>query len=322
MVLKKTRRLAEASVAILKLAPKHPKIGSIKVEDIIQQLYPDYTEQRKGSEKSVSFITSSTKSKLNEMELRKRQLKLLEVTLSMALGFLQSGRHSLSLLAAQQYLVLAADLYGVNDLNLIPAYCLLAEICIGLNKLRESEQYLQKANWVVKRNEQSENINLVNSRLYRSFGLVQAAKGNNEEALRLFGEQVYYSSLVNGTESIGAANGYYNLANVWSREPGKKPEALSLYKKSVECWLEIISQENLCLSEAESGETMNMLNTTVEVIENSEKDSLDALRARALLLAYLKKVNLSNSDEEKSKLEEIIKSKQITDSKVQMLLAM
>ena len=36
----KTRRLAEASVAILKLAPKHPKIGSIKVEDIIQAGIP------------------------------------------------------------------------------------------------------------------------------------------------------------------------------------------------------------------------------------------------------------------------------------------
>ena len=79
---------------------------------------------------------------------------------------------------------MAADLYSVNDLNLIPAYCLLAEVCIGLNKLREGEQHLQKANWVVKRNQEAENINYVNSRLYRAFGLVQAAKGNNEEALR------------------------------------------------------------------------------------------------------------------------------------------
>lgn len=179
-------------------------------------------------------------------------------------GFLQSGRHSSALLAAQQYLVLAADLYSVNDLNLIPAYCLLAEVCIGLNKLREGEQHLQKANWVVKRNHDAENINSVNSRLYRAFGLVQAAKGNNEEALRLFAEQVYYSSLVAGTESIGAANGYYNLGNVWSREPNQQ-QALSLYIKAVECWLQIIEEKNLSLSEAEIGETMNMLTTTAEV---------------------------------------------------------
>ena len=90
------------------------------------------------------------------------------------------------MLAAQQFLVLAGDIYGVNDLRLIPAYALLAEICIGLNKHREADQHLQKANWVVKRNQEDKTINHVFSRLYRAMGLLEAAKGNTEDASRSF----------------------------------------------------------------------------------------------------------------------------------------
>jgi len=42
--------------------------------------------------------------------------------------------------------VLVADIYGTNSLELIPAYLLIAETSIGLNKLREAEQQLQKGN--------------------------------------------------------------------------------------------------------------------------------------------------------------------------------
>ena len=66
--------------------------------------------------------------------------------------------------------------------------------------------------------------------------------------------QVYFSSLVGGTESIGAANGYFNLANVLSREPSNQKQALSLYHKCATCWLKIIQTEQLTLSEAEIGE--------------------------------------------------------------------
>ena len=76
-------------------------------------------------------------------------------------------------------------MFSSNDLRLIPAYCLLAEICIGLNKLREGEQHLQKANWVVHRNQDAENINQVNARLYRSFGLVQGKLKTQIEKSRL-----------------------------------------------------------------------------------------------------------------------------------------
>ena len=86
----KIRRLAEASVSILKLSPQLPKIGNIEIENVIMELYPGYAEQRKGEQRqmpqSVSFLTSTTKNKINEQNLRERQLRLLQVTVSMALG--------------------------------------------------------------------------------------------------------------------------------------------------------------------------------------------------------------------------------------------
>ena len=41
---------------------------------------------------------------------------------------------------------MVADIFGTNSLELIPAYLLIAETSIGLNKLREAEQQLQKGN--------------------------------------------------------------------------------------------------------------------------------------------------------------------------------
>ena len=80
----------------------------------------------------------------------------------MGLILLQEGKYAAALVAAKQYLgayrislyqskktffsVLVADIFGTNSLELIPAYLLIAETSIGLNKLREAEQQLQKGN--------------------------------------------------------------------------------------------------------------------------------------------------------------------------------
>ena len=80
----------------------------------------------------------------------------------MGLILLQELKYAAALVAAKQYLgaywislyqskwlifsVLVADIFGTNSLELIPAYLLIAETSIGLNKLREAEQQLQKGN--------------------------------------------------------------------------------------------------------------------------------------------------------------------------------
>jgi tetratricopeptide (TPR) repeat protein len=210
----KSRRLAEASVSILKLSTQLPSIGETSIESVIMELYPGYLDQKNIQAMSRSFLTSTTVDKINLSKLKERQTKLLKITVSMGLVLLQIGKHTPALVAAQQYLVLAADIYGTNSLELIPAYLLIAEVSIQLNKLREAEQQLQKANWVVMRNENDPTINNVKQRLSRLLGLLQAAKGNKDESIRLFSEQIFFASMMNGTESVGASSGYYNLGNI------------------------------------------------------------------------------------------------------------
>ena len=41
-----------------------------------------------------------------------------------------------------------------------------------------------------------------------------AKRGNNQEAIRLFAEQICFASSMEGTESIGSASGYFNIATV------------------------------------------------------------------------------------------------------------
>jgi len=318
-------RLAEAAVCLLKLAAQMPKVGDVAVEQAVIELYPGFLEQRKGGPcpppgQSLAFLTSTRKSEINSAQLRRRQSRLRQISEVMALDFLQSGRHSQALLAAQQSLVLAADIYHVNDLNLIPSYCLLAEVCIGLNKLREGEQYLQRANWVVQRNQDDANINAVKSTLYRALGLVEAAKGDNKEALRLFAEQVYYSSLVSGTESIQAANGYFNLANVLARQRANAQQTTSLYVKALECWYQIVRQESLQLNELQVGQTMNMLVTLLEELSSLVPDSADVIRARALLTAFLSRMNNPNATSERQKTLDIMNEKNIDDELAHTLL--
>merc|ERR1712212_812821 len=207
------------SVIILKLSQQLPIVDGVSVESVIIELYPGYQNQKTGNRNtktqgpSRAFLTSTTVDKINLARLKERQSKLLEITVSMGLILLQERKYAAALVAAKQYLVLVADIFGTNSLELIPAYLLIAETSIGLNKLREAEQQLQKANWVVMRNESDETIDFVKQGPYRVLGLLHAAKGNKDEAIRLFSEQIFYSSQLKGTESIQAASGYFNLAN-------------------------------------------------------------------------------------------------------------
>merc|ERR1712212_917384 len=238
----KSRRLAEASVCTLKLSKKLESVNGVSIESVILELFPGYLDQKNRTRKvqpdSRAFLTSTTIGKINLSKLTERQLKLVDLTISVSLQFLDEKRTYEALIAAQQYLVLIADIHGTSSIELIPAYLLIAEISLALNKLREAEQQMQQANWVVMQNQSEESSNHVKQKLYRLFGLLQAAKGDYTDATRLFAEQIVYASKTAGTESIGAASGYFNIAQVLNDKRTK----VSLYIKTLECWLELIER--------------------------------------------------------------------------------
>ena len=171
------RRLAEASVSVMKLVSKLSDQGpKSAVEEVVLELYPGYLDQKNGTHKAQAesrhFLTSSKVDRINVTKLKERQTKLLKVIVTVALGLFQSANYQAALVAAQQYLVLIADVHGTNSLELIPAYAMIAELEIKLNKLREAEQQLQKANWVIMQNEHAENVDQVKQKLYRLLGLL------------------------------------------------------------------------------------------------------------------------------------------------------
>ena len=110
----------------------------------------------------VGYMIGRNKKVYDRLSENNSKSKLLEITVSMGLILLQEGKYAAALVAAKQYLgayrislyqskktffsVLVADIFGTNSLELIPAYLLIAETSIGLNKLREAEQQLQKGN--------------------------------------------------------------------------------------------------------------------------------------------------------------------------------
>ena len=171
------RRLAEASVSVMKLVSRLSDQGpKSAVEEVVLELYPGYLDQKNGTHKAQAesrhFLTSSKVDRINVAKLKERQTKLLKVIVTVALGLFQSANYQAALVAAQQYLVLIADVHGTNSLELIPAYAMIAELEIKLNKLREAEQQLQKANWVIMQNEHAENVDQVKQKLYRLLGLL------------------------------------------------------------------------------------------------------------------------------------------------------
>jgi len=321
----KIRRLAEVSVCILKLSKQLPIVDGVPVESVIMELYPGYQDQKAGLRNpksqgpSRAFLTSTTVDKINLTRLKERQSKLLEITVSMGLILLQERKYAAALVAAKQYLVLVADIFGTNSLELIPAYLLIAETSIGLNKLREAEQQLQKANWVVMRNENDETIDYVKQGLYRVLGLLHAAKGNKDEAIRLFSEQIFYSSQLKGTESIQAASGYFNLANTIDGKQVKH----SLYLKVLECWLEIVNSNDLeTITQAEIYESAKILQDLAKQISSfSAEESDDHLLCLAVLNKYMKDMNLPGHEIYKEQATNIIQQHNIDNNQVNVLLS-
>ena len=60
----------------------------------------------------------------------------------------------------------------------------------GLGRLEQAEEYLMQANWTVLKTPECSNA--IKAKLYRNLGLLYAAKGDYDEALRQLADEVSY----------------------------------------------------------------------------------------------------------------------------------
>uniref|UniRef100_A0A8D0L6U9 Zinc finger MYND-type containing 12 n=1 Tax=Sphenodon punctatus TaxID=8508 RepID=A0A8D0L6U9_SPHPU len=156
-----------------------------------------------------------------------------ELTHRVAQKFLFEGKHKEAIPAALHSLRFSIHIYGLNSVELVPPYLILAEASIGLGHLTQAEEYLSQAQWTVLKT--SHCSDAIQSKLHRNLGLLYAAKGNFEESLYHLANDIYFASCAFGTNNISSSGGYYHMANVFFRQ-NKMDIADSLYSEATDIW--------------------------------------------------------------------------------------
>nr|XP_040048138.1 zinc finger MYND domain-containing protein 12 isoform X1 [Gasterosteus aculeatus aculeatus] len=159
------------------------------------------------------------------------KVKLIETCRSVAQSKLSEGKHQEALPAAQLCLRSSKDVHGPRDVQVVPAYLLLAEANLGLGNLAQVTELLSLAQWAVLRSPEPSAHHL----LHRNLGRLHAAMGDLEAALFNFANDIYLSSEEYGLDSIVPSVGYFLMADVFAKK-GKMPITRSLYSKVAQTW--------------------------------------------------------------------------------------
>ncbi|XP_004679509.1 PREDICTED: zinc finger MYND domain-containing protein 12 isoform X1 [Condylura cristata] len=204
----------------------HQKADWVSIhEKICQLLIPLRT--------SMPFYNSEEERQHGLQQLRLRQKHLIEFCYTVAQKYLFEGKHKDAVPAALHSLRFRMNVYGLSSVELVPAYLLLAEACLGLGQIIQAEEYLSQAQWTVLKS--TECCYATHSLLHRNLGLLFMAKENYEEARYHLANDIYFASCAFGTENIRTSGGYFHLANIFYGL-NKLDLADTLYTKVSEIW--------------------------------------------------------------------------------------
>lgn len=182
---------------------------------------------------AAPFLPSEEDRQKREKHLQIKKRHMIDLTRTTGQKLLFEGRHEQAVPAAMQSLRFAIDVHGLASIELVPSYLILGEASIGLGRLSQAEEYLAQAQWTVLKTPECSNA--IKSKLYRNLGLLYAAKGEYEDALRQLADDIYHSSEEFGTNDIRTSGGYFHMANVFFRQ-GRMEIADSLYSQVTDIW--------------------------------------------------------------------------------------
>lgn len=168
-----------------------------------------------------------------------REKNMIELTRTVGQKLLFEGKYEYAIPAAMQSLKFSINVYGLDSIELVPAYLILGEACIGLGRLSQAEEYLSQAKWTVVKTPQCKNE--IKSQLHRNLGMLHATKGDYKEALHNLAEDIYHASLCFGTDDIRTSGGYFHMANVFYSQ-NKLEVAFSLYSQITDIWYDHLSR--------------------------------------------------------------------------------
>ncbi|KAM9299037.1 zinc finger MYND domain-containing protein 12 [Gastrophryne carolinensis] len=181
----------------------------------------------------LPFLASAEERAHCTEQLLQRKKHLIDLTTKEAQRLLYEGRHVDVIPAATHALSFSIEVYGLASVELVFVYLILAEANIGLGNLTQAEEYLSHAYWTVLKT--ADCSNLTRSKLHRNLGLLYSAKGEFEESLRHFSNDIYFASTVSGPSDISTSGGYFHMANVFFRQ-NKMDVADSLYSEVTDIW--------------------------------------------------------------------------------------
>ncbi|XP_033103912.1 zinc finger MYND domain-containing protein 12-like [Anneissia japonica] len=256
---------------------------------------------------SLPFLPSEEDRQKREAEKLRRQRDMIDLTRTMGQKLLFEGRHEQAVPAAMQSLRFSIDVHGLDSIQLVPSYLILAEASIGLHKLTQAEEYLAQAQWTVLKTPGCSNA--IKSKLYRNLGLLFAAKGEYQTARAHLADDIYHASEEFGTDDIQTSGGYFHMANVFFRQ-NRMDIADSLYTRVTAIWhkhlLGIISQRihppmtssgvgpasiekpsEETLDEAQQAEAKQVLHAIHDIREQSTNHGPDMLSRICHALAML-----------------------------------
>jgi tetratricopeptide (TPR) repeat protein len=127
------------------------------------------------------------------------------------------SKFDLAIPAALQSLRLSLEVYGDSAMELVPAYLILGEACVGLNQYKQAEDYLSLAKWSIYKCNVADNA--IKSKIHRNFGLLYAAQDLLDKALCEFALDIFHSSLANGPEEISGI--HISSSDRWLFSDGK-----------------------------------------------------------------------------------------------------
>ncbi|XP_015738118.1 zinc finger MYND domain-containing protein 12 [Coturnix japonica] len=291
----------------------HQKADWVSIhEKICQLLIPVRT--------SLPSLTTEEERKHGVEQLVKRQKYIIDLASSMAQKFIFNGKHKTALPAALHALHFSTQVYGSSSVQLVPAYLLLAEACIGAGNLQQASNYLSQAQWIVLRTPDCSGA--FQHRLHRGFGLLYVTDGNFDQALYHLAKDIYFASSTFGLKSVEVSGGYFLMANVFFRQ-NKMDIADSLYAEVTDIWHTFLAksvqtQERIrklraemspftedeevsedTMTEAQQAEAIQVLNAVLDIREKAPKQQPGetARVLHALAMLYYLIMDLSKAHE-------------------------
>lgn len=256
---------------------------------------------------ATPFMSSSEEREIRQKDLLDRQKEMMELTRLIGRKLLFEGKHNQAVPAAVQSLKFSIDVHGLNSVKLVPSYLILAEANIGLGKLTQADEYLAQAEWTVLKSPDAECS--VKSKLFRNIGLLHAAKGDYENALRMLAEDIYHASSEWHANHIRVSGGYFHMANVFFRQ-NKMDVADSLYTQVISIWHDFLceavekkkinneeaaavgpmakfQEQERFIDEAQEAEAIQILSAVFDIREQSSKPNVPAIAKICHTLAML-----------------------------------